>query len=135
MPEIGKVPITTRRTALARIAAAGVATATVPAAAIAGEAADPHPAWYAEWQRVLDWCNGPAPGDRDLADCPEWHRSLELEELIGSTLARTPAGALCQLRMMRQWCTKESLPSDACDSALSNAMATVERLTGQAAHA
>jgi hypothetical protein len=36
--------------------------------------------------------------------------------------------------MMRQWCTKESLPNDACDAALENALATVERLAGGQAH-
>jgi hypothetical protein len=95
---------------------------------------DPHPAWFAEWQRMVDWCNGPEPGNRDMQDCPEWHRANELEDLIGGTPAWTLVGALCQLRIMRQWCTKESLPNDACDAALSNAMATVERLAGGQAH-
>jgi hypothetical protein len=89
---------------------------------------DPHPAWFAEWQRMVDWCNGPEPGNRDMQDCPEWHRANELEDLIGGTPAWTLVGALCQLRIMRQWCTKGSLPNDACNAALENALATVERL-------
>jgi hypothetical protein len=34
--------------------------------------------------------------------------------------------------MMRQWCTAESLPNEACDAALVNAMATLERLAPEA---
>jgi hypothetical protein len=96
---------------------------------------DPHPAWFAEWQRLVDWCNEPGPDDRDMQARPEWHRSLELKDLIGGTPARTLAETLCQLRIIRQWCTKESLPNDACDAALSNAMATVERLSGEGTYA
>jgi hypothetical protein len=78
---------------------AGVALALGVPAAIAGVAADPHFAWFVEWERLVDWCNEPGPGDRDLQDCPEWHRSMELEDLIASTPARTLAGAVCQLRL------------------------------------
>ena len=92
-----------RRVILCRLLTRAMVALGVPAA-IAGEA-DPHPAWLAEWEALVEWCNDDAPADRDLVDCPEWHRSLELEELIGFTPARTPAGALCQLRVLRQWCT------------------------------
>src|SRR5688500_6626614 len=86
---------------------------------------DPHPAWFVEWEALVDWCNDDAPSDRDLQDCPEWHRSLELEDLIGGTPARTLAGASAQLRLMRYWCTPESMPNDALNAALENALATV----------
>jgi hypothetical protein len=125
---------TSRPAMLGRLAT-GATVVALPATAFAADAPDPHFAWFAEWQRLIDWCNGPEPGARDMQDCPEWHRSLELEELIGATPARTLAGAFCQLRIMRQWCTKESLPNDACDAALTNAMATVERLAGGQADA
>ena len=123
---------TSRRTALARIAA--VSVATVPAVAIAGEA-DPHPAWFAEWRAAVDFMNGPVSEEvGELSDLPIWHRAIELEELIGGTPARTLAGTLCQLRMMCQWCTPESLPNDACAAALENALATIEQLAGGQAH-
>ena len=114
---------------------AGAALALGVPAAIAGEAADPHPAWYAEWRAAIDYMDGPATrGVPVLSDLPIYHRALELEDLIGGTPAQTLAGALCQLRMLRQWCTKESLPNDACDAALENALATVEQLAGGQAH-
>jgi hypothetical protein len=96
---------------------------------------DPHPIWLAEWQALVDWCNGPEPGDRDMQDCPEWHRTLELEDLIGTTPARTLVGASAQLRLMRYWITPDSMPNDTLNAALENALKTVEQLAGEAAHA
>jgi hypothetical protein len=120
-----------RRTVLAGLAAASAAT--VPAAAIASEA-DPHLAWFAEWQALVDWCNGPEPGARELEEFPQYHRTLELEDLIGATPATTLAGASAQLRLVRYWCTPESMPNETLDAALENALATVERLAGGQAH-
>jgi hypothetical protein len=133
-PATGSADHHSRRRILAGLATAPV-VAAVPIDLAIAQINDPHPVWLAEWEALVEWCNNDAPGDLDLVDCPEWHRSLELEELIGGAPARTLAGALCQLRVLRQWCTKESLPNDACDAALTNAMATIERLTGEAVHA
>jgi hypothetical protein len=122
---------TSRRTVLACIAASSAAT--IPAAAIAGEA-DPHPAWLAEWQALVDWCNGPEPGARELEEFPQYHRTLELEDLIGATPTTTLAGASAQLRLLRYWCTPDSMPNETLNAALENALATVERLAGGQAH-
>ncbi len=121
-----------RRTALAQLAA-GAAAVAAPTVALATEP-DPHLAWFAEWQALVDWCNGPEPGDRDLQEFPQYHRTLELEDLIGTTPARTLAGASVQLRLMRYWCTPEAMPNDTLNAALDNAMATVERMAEKSAH-
>lgn len=126
------------RRALLRVAG-GTATAVIaapagPAVADRDSGPDPHPAWFAEWQRLAEWCEGPGPGPRELQDCPEWHRCLELEELIGGTPARTLAGTLCQIRMLHWWCPAASLPNDACAAGLGNAIATLEQLAGGQAH-
>jgi hypothetical protein len=55
----------------ALLATAAVAPASfLPAiAAAAGEEPDPHPAWFAEWRALVDWCNGPgADGDGEVQD-------------------------------------------------------------------
>jgi hypothetical protein len=112
---------------------AGFALALGVPAAIAGEPADPHLAWFAEWQRLVDWCDGAGPGDRDLQDCPEWHQSFEIEQLIATTPARTLAGALCQLRLARYY-TSASHTGENADYAVENALASLERLAGGQAH-
>ncbi len=131
-------PVASRRHALAGLAAAPLAIAggraLTAAAGVSSAEPDPHLAWYAEWDRLADWCDGPGPGDRDLKDCPEWHRALELEDLIASTPARTLAGAHAQLQLAR-YHTSPTYIGDASDRALTNAMITVERLVGEAAHA
>jgi hypothetical protein len=112
--------------------ATGATALALPTTALAAEP-DPHLAWFAEWRDAIDFMNGPVCHEvEELSDLPIWHRAVELEELIGGTPARTLAGTLCQLRMMRQWCTAESLPNEACDAALVNAMATLERLAPEA---
>jgi hypothetical protein len=126
-----------RRAILARFAAVPM-VAAVPADA-ADRAnftvyPDPHPAWLAEWQTLVDWCNGPEPGARELQDFPQYHRTLELEDLIGATPTTTLAGASAQLRLMRYWCTPDSMPNETLNAALENALATVERLAGGQAH-
>ena len=101
----------------------------MPTAALAAEPVDPHHAWYEEWRAAIDYMDGPAcKGVEDIADLPEYERALELEELIGTTPARTLAGARDQLRMMRHWCTPESMPNEEMEAALRNALATLERL-------
>jgi hypothetical protein len=107
-----------------------VLTAAAGASSSTGEPADPHPAWYAEWNSKLDWCNAPGcAGGRDLIEVPQWHGVLELEELIGTTPATTLTGAAAQLKVLHHWCAK-SLPGDDMEAALENALATVERLAG-----
>jgi hypothetical protein len=111
------------------------AALAAPAVAIASDSPDPHLAWFAEWRDAIDFMNGPVCHEvEELSDLPIWHRANELEDLIGATPARTLAGTLCQLRMMRQWCTAESLPNEACDAALVNALATLDRLARGQAH-
>ena len=122
----------TRRRALAQLAT-GATVASIPGAGLTAEL-DPHPAWFAEWEALVDWCNGPDPGDRELKDCPEWHRSLEVEDLIASTPARTLAGAVCQLRLARHY-TMTSFPDDSAEVAVANALSTLERLAEEVAHA
>ena len=96
---------------------------------------DPHPAWFAEWQRLLAYLNGPDHPDVEcLSELPEWHRSLEVEDLIASTPARTLAGAVCQLRLARHY-TMTSLPDDSAEVAAANALSTLERLAEEVAHA
>jgi hypothetical protein len=131
-PATGSAETHNRRRILAGLATTSV-VAVAPAAAIAGEA-DPHPVWFAEWEALVEWCNGPEPGARELEEFPQYHRSLELEDLIGTTPARTPAGAATQLRLVRYWCTPDSMPNETLDAALENALATVERLVGGQAH-
>jgi hypothetical protein len=134
MPEIAQGPITTRRTALARIAAAGAVT--VPAVTIAASPIDLHPAWYAEWEANLDWCNAPgSTGGRDLDEVPQWQRVEELEELIGTTPAATLTGAAAQLKVLAYCRSQGLVPDDALDAGLESALAVVERSAGEAAHA
>src|SRR3954463_10703042 len=58
----------TRRALLAGAAAAPALA--LPAIAVEASAngsqiaPDPHPAWFAEWRALVDWCNGP-PADGD----------------------------------------------------------------------
>jgi hypothetical protein len=79
--------------------------------------------------------DGPATrGVPVFSDLPIYHRALELEDLIGGTPAQTLAGALCQLRMLRHWCTPASMPNETLDAALENALATVEWLAGGQAY-
>jgi hypothetical protein len=122
-----------RRAMLGRLAT-GATVVALPATALAADAPDPHPAWYAEWKANLDWCNAPdSTGGRDLVEFPQWQRVLELEELIGTTPATTLAGAVAQLKVLHHWCA-ESLPGDDMEAALENALATVEQLAGGQAH-
>jgi hypothetical protein len=123
------MPEHTRRTVLrvaGGTAVAAVATPIVPA----GD--DPHPAWLAEWRAAIDWCNGPGPGGRDLAEFPLYHRSLELERLIGATPAATAAGALAQLRVLSHWHGNSFSLSENDAAGLANAIATLGRLAGEA---
>src|SRR4051794_35148648 len=122
----------TRRALLAG-AALAVPAAALPALAAAPVEPDPHPAWYREWEALLDWCNTPGlRGGRDLVEFPQWHRLDELEGLIGATPARTVAGAVAQLRVVNHWLGGNAYVGEAVDAGLENALATLERLAGEA---
>ncbi len=83
-----------------------MATTTVSLNSTSEQPDDPHHAWYAEWKAAIDYMNGPAcKGVEAIANVPEYGRVLDLEHLIGSTPARTLAGARDQLRVVRHWCT------------------------------
>lgn len=90
----------------ASAALAAFAVAVLPAAAEAvtqtGYAEpDPHPTWHAEWRALVNWMDGPACPHQDLdEDVPEWARSVELEDLIIATPARSAAGVVAQLRLI-----------------------------------
>jgi hypothetical protein len=141
MPKADNARTTSRRTLLASAAlVAPVAllpaiAAGLPAVPMVPVGDDPHPAWHRAWQACLDHMNGPA-GETvdDLAELPEWHRALELEEMIGTTRARTAAGVLAQLRVLAHWNGDSSCMPDREVAAIENALATLERLSGEADH-
>jgi hypothetical protein len=123
----------TRRTLLA--GAALVAPATLlPAIAAAAEGftPDPHPAWHAEWRELLTWSNTADTDGRDLAEFAEWDRLVELEDLISLTPARTLVGVRVQLALLHHVVTEVGIPNDDDVTGLANALATVERLAGEA---
>src|SRR3954454_4491434 len=115
------------------------AAALAPAAALPARAAavpvgpDPHPAWYREWEILLEWCDTADLGGRELAECTEYHRSHELERLIGTTPAGTVAGALAQLRVLDYYHGESLCLSEGDAAGLANALATLERLAELAA--
>src|SRR4051812_29040063 len=125
----------TRRALLAGAAAApALPLPAVACSAPNGIEPDPHPAWFAEWRALVDWYNGP---DADPADdCPQQHRIIALEGLAAATAARTLAGATAQLRFARAFVDEYgSLGSGVNDETLlASALATLERLAGEARH-
>src|SRR4051812_25919240 len=133
MPKADTSSITSRRALLATAALVAPATLLPAIAAAAEVAPDPHLAWRTEWLACLDHQNGPAGKAVDcLSELPEYHRALELEGLVGATPARTPAGVLAQLRIIAHWQGELSGLSDAERAGLANAIATLERLVGEA---
>src|SRR3954470_22494967 len=104
----------------------------LPAIAAAAEP-DPHPAWYREWEILLEWCDTADLGGRGPAEWPKYHRSHELERLIGTTPAGTVAGALAQLRIVERWHGGTIAYSADDGAGLENALATLERLAGEPA--
>jgi hypothetical protein len=91
---------------------------------------DPHPAWFAEWRALIEWQDTTHTGGRDLEQFWQYHRTLELEELIGGTSARTLAGVAAQLRVADHWLGGSAYAGEDVDAAIGNALATVERLAG-----
>ena len=107
--------------------------AVLPAiAAVAAEpSADPHPAWYAEWRELLHWSDAADTEGRDAGDFPERRRSEELEELIACTPAATLPGVHAQLALLHRTLAEARSFGDRDVDLLANALATVERLTGE----
>jgi hypothetical protein len=103
-------------------------------AAAAEQAPDPHVAWHTEWRELLHWSNTADTGGRDLAEFPQWDRLTQLEGLIALTPARTLAGVRVQLALLHHVVTEVGVPNEDDVTGLENALATVERLAGEARH-
>src|SRR4051812_18426324 len=74
-----------RRTLLASAALVAPASLLPAIAAVAAEQpVDPHPAWVAEWEALIEWQDTTHTGGRDLEQFPQYHRTLELEGMIGA---------------------------------------------------
>lgn len=125
----------TRRGVLARAVGLGLAGAAVPTPFLAGSSAaapDPHPAWRAEWETLLAWCDDPGTGRQvDLADCPQWHWLIGLERAIGATPAATLRGATVQLAAALAFHRCYGELGDNGLAALANGVATLEALAGR----
>jgi hypothetical protein len=113
-----------------------VGAAAAPALALPSiaAAADPHPAWHAEWRELLRWCNTADLGGRELREFPQWDRLEELEELISTTAAVTLAGVRVQLAQLHHVITEVGVPNDHDVTGLANAIATLDRLAGEVRH-
>lgn len=133
-------PAVDRRHALLGLAAAPLAIVGGRAEPVAAGASspglDPHHAWLEEWRVLLAWCNGPGPGARDVQEFPQWHRLLELEDLIGDTPSATLAGAMTQLRFAAESIDEYHTLEERGLEAFERGLETLERLlAGEAAHA
>src|SRR4051812_17717599 len=120
----------TRRALLASAALVAPATLLPAIAAAEDGASDPHPAWFAEWRALVEWQDTTHPGGRDLAEFAQYHRTLELEGMIGGTPARTLAGVAAQLRVADHWLGGSAYAGEDVDAAIGNALVTVERPAG-----
>ena len=136
MPEANGT-VSSRRTLLASAALVAPA-ALLPAIAAAASdndcqiAPDPHLAWHAEWRELLVWSNTADTGGRELHEFPQWDRLIHLEDLISLTPARTLAGVRVQLAQLHHVITEVGIPNDDDIAGLANAIATLERLAGEA---
>ena len=121
---------TTRRIALARLAT-GAAVASVPGAALAAEL-DPHPEWARQAQAIIDRLN--TSGDIPDEESDIWcDRMSRFHDLIIDTPANILAGAREQIAFVKQ-SIRDNCPSEREQTALANALATLERLGGEASH-
>ena len=94
------------------------------------DADDPHPEWLAEARRLWTLMHAPRfrPGV-ELARTAEWARFVELIGLIGSTPARTLAGAVAQLELVaHEWGRSSGGFSGEAADAFAGALATLRRL-------
>lgn len=76
--------------------------AAMSPAALAAPEADPHPAWFAEWEQNRIHCevaaNKPGAGNFDTPECLALEaRRMEIEDLLCTEKAKTVAGATAQL--------------------------------------
>ena len=116
----------TRRTVLANAAAgADLAVPAVAAGAVADT--DPHPGWHAEIERL----EAQYRGNEELYDA-NCHEIFRLETLIGQTPARTAAGVRVQLEMVLSCHRAGSILGPVEETAIENAIASVEGLAAQA---
>lgn len=113
-----------RRNLLGR-AAVTLPALALPVAASAAPVVDPHLDWWDEYNALADAYN-----DGEGEDEGEEYEALtELEGWIADTEAETLAGVLVQLRLVDQDRGSEYNLS----AAVVNAIATLEKLTGEAA--
>src|SRR4051794_4365017 len=132
-PRCSPSPRPTRRALLASAALVAPASLLPTIAAVAAEQPiDPHPAWLAEWRALIEWQDTTHTGGRDLEQFWQYHRTLELEGMIGGTPARTLAGVAAQLRVADHWLGGSAYAGEDVDATIGNALATVERLAGEA---
>src|SRR3954464_4684155 len=136
MPKAAQQYTTSRRTLLAGAALVAPATLLPAIAAVAAEdgASDSHPEWFAEWRELHHWCNTADVGGRNLDEFPQWDRYMELERLIALTPARSVAGGRVQLALLHHMIPAVGIPNDHDVTGLANAIATLERLSGEARH-
>ena len=133
----------TRRTILARFAT-GATVASVPSAALAAPASaravdvpiwninDPHPEWARQAQAIIKRLN--TSGDIPDEESDIWcDRMSRFHDLIIDTPARTYAGIREQIAFVKQ-SIRDNCPSEREQTALANALATLERLAGEVAH-
>ncbi len=124
--------IATRRRALAQLVT-GVTIAALPAAATASDfhvEIDPHPEWARQAAAIAAQLD--TPGLIDDGDTgPYCDRMAALYDLICDTPARTYAGVREQIVFVKQ-SIRHNCPDEREQKALANALATLERLAGEA---
>ncbi len=114
----------TRRTLLGTMAAAGIVGA---APAMAAGAADPHLAWERQASALQARVSTKPMSDAESDVIMD--EVYEFEDLIGKTPTRTVAGAMVQLRLVRNYLDLAmGISNSGCDlAAMANAFATLER--------
>lgn len=118
-----------RRRVLLLMGAVGSAL-TNPAAA-STVVADPHPAWLAEVYRLREVMTA-SPYDTTRIRVGPFDDMLRIETLIATTPATTLAGVVAQLRLVELNNEDGGSGDETQDAALSNVLASVERLAGEA---
>ena len=114
----------TRRALLGTMAAAGIVGA---APAMAAGDVDPHLAWERQASALLARVNAKPMSDAESDVIMD--EVYEFEDLIGKTPTRTVAGAMVQLRLVRNYLDLAmGITSNGRDlAAMANAFATLER--------
>ena len=119
-----------RRTALAQLAA-GAAAVSLPASALATEP-DPHPAWARQAAAIAAQLDTSGLIDDDDTG-PYCDRMAALYDLICDTPARTYVGVREQIAFVKD-SMRYNCPGEREQTALANALATLERLAGERAN-